>query len=175
MKATSLLESQHRKVEALFKKLESGRSEAQPLLEELANSLAAHMAIEQEIFYPAVREVDQDMVNESYEEHSLAEVALKRLLATDPEDDAFHARVVALKELIQHHVEEEENELFPEVEKSAEADVLAQLGKQMKARFEEVMAAGFEAAVPKGFSKTSADVSKKAAARKGAKQSRTAA
>lgn len=162
MKATSLLESQHRKVEALFKKLENGRSEPEPLLTDLANSLAAHMAIEQEIFYPAVKEVDEDMVQESYEEHSLAEVALKRLLATDPEDEAFHARVVALKELVQHHVEEEENELFPEVEKNAETEVLSQLGKQMKARFDEVYAAGFEAAVPKGLSKTSADVSKKA-------------
>ena len=89
MNATSLLERQHRKVEALFKKLESGRSDPAPVLEELANSLAAHMAIEQDIFYPAIREVDSDMVNESYEEHSLAEVALKRLLATDPEDEAF--------------------------------------------------------------------------------------
>jgi len=132
MNATSMLKSQHRKVEALFKKLESGRSEPAPVLEELANSLAAHMAIEQEIFYPAIKEVDSDMVNESYEEHSLAEVALKRLLATDPEDEAFQARVTALKELIEHHVEEEEQELFPEVEKALGEDTLSNLGKAMK-------------------------------------------
>ena len=169
MKATSLLESQHRKVEALFKKLESGRSEPEPLLEDLANSLAAHMAIEQDIFYPAIKEVDEEVVNESYEEHSLAEVALKRLLAAD--EETFQAKLTALKELIEHHVTEEEEELFPEVEKTLEEGMLDQLGKAMKARFEEVYEAGFEAAVPKGaVAKTSADVARKAVAKKGYKK-----
>jgi hemerythrin-like domain-containing protein len=166
MNATSLLERQHRKVEALFKKLESGRSDPEPLLEELANSLAAHMAIEQDIFYPAIKAVDADMVNESYEEHSLAEVALKRLLATDPDDEAFQARVTALKELIEHHVKEEEEELFPEVEKALGEDELTRLGKTMKRTFDEVVAEGFAAAVPRGMSKTSADVSKRKVAKR---------
>jgi hemerythrin-like domain-containing protein len=165
MKATSLLESQHRKVEALFKKLQSGRSDAEAILEELANSLAGHMAIEQELFYPRVKEVNADLVNESYEEHAVAELALKRLIATSPEDDAFAARATVLEELIQHHVEEEESELFPKVEKAMEEDALNQLGKEMKARFEEVVEAGFAAAVPKSMAKTSADVSKKRAAK----------
>jgi hemerythrin-like domain-containing protein len=161
MKATALLESQHRKVEALFKKLEGGRSDPRATLEELANSLAAHMAIEQDIFYPAIKEIDADVVNESYEEHAVAELTLKRLLMTDPEEEAFMARVTTLKELIEHHVEEEEKELFPAVEKKIEEEVLAQLGKEMKARFDEVFAAGFAEAVPKGMAKTSSDVSKK--------------
>jgi hemerythrin-like domain-containing protein len=160
MKATALLEKQHRHVEAIFKKLESGHSDPQPLLEDLANSLAAHMAIEQEIFYPAIREIDEDMVRESFEEHALAEIALKRLLATDHEDPSFQARVTATMELIKHHVSEEEEELFPEVEKELDDDELAELGKRMKARFDEVVAEGFEASVPKGFAKTSADVAK---------------
>ena len=161
MNATSLLSSQHRKVEALFKKLENGRSDHAPALDELANSLAAHMAIEQELFYPAIKHVDSEMVDESFEEHALAELALKRLIATDPDDDEFHARVIALKELIEHHVEEEEQELFPQVEKQMEEEELAELGKQMKARFQEVFEAGFADAVPKGMAKTSADVSKR--------------
>jgi len=156
-----LLSSQHRKVEALFKKLENGRVEPGPVLEELANSLAAHMAIEQEIFYPAIKSIDPDVVNESYEEHALAELELKRLLSTNPEDEAFQARVTTLKELIEHHVEEEEEELFAAVEKKLEEDRLAELGKAMKARFDEVVEAGFEAAVPKGMNKTSSDESKK--------------
>ncbi|MEY4545023.1 MAG: hypothetical protein RL685_1218 [Pseudomonadota bacterium] len=161
MKATALLESQHRKVEALFKKLEGGRSDPRATLEELANSLAAHMAIEQDIFYPRIKEVDAGVVNESYEEHAVAELTLKRLLMTDPEEEAFMARVTTLKELIEHHVEEEEKELFPAVEKKVDEEVLAQLGKEMKARFDEVFAAGFAEAVPKGMAKTSSDVSKK--------------
>ncbi|AUX47300.1 hypothetical protein SOCE26_088180 [Sorangium cellulosum] len=157
MKATSLLEKQHRKVESIFKQLESGRSEPGPLLAELANELVAHMAIEQESFYPAVRQIKEDLILESYEEHAIAELALKRLLSTDPEDISFKARVTTLKELIQHHVEEEEEELFPKVEEAIEAKQLEQLGKALKAEFEQRLAEGYEALLPAGYKKTSAD------------------
>ena len=157
MNATSLLKSQHRKVEALFKKLEGGRSDPGPVLEELANSLAAHMAIEQESFYPAVRQIKEDLILESYEEHAIAELALKRLLATDPEDISFKARVTTLKELIQHHVEEEEEELFPKVEEAVDEKRLMELGKELKAEFEQRLAEGYEALLPAGYKKTSAD------------------
>ena len=155
-----LLIRQHNQVKAIFKKLESGRSDAQPLLEELANNLSAHMTIEQEIYYPAVKSLKEDLINESYEEHSLAELGLKRLLATDPEDESFKAKVTACKELIEHHVEEEEDELFPGVDRKMKDEVMKEMAKRMKARFDEVVAAGFDAAVPKGFGKTSADVSR---------------
>jgi iron-sulfur cluster repair protein YtfE (RIC family) len=160
MKATTLLEKQHRTVESIFKKLEAGKSAPAPLLERLSAALAAHMAIEQEIFYPAVRRVDEHLVLEAFEEHSLAELALKRLLATDPGHASFSARVTACRELIEHHVEEEETELFPKVEKKLGDAKLMELGKVMKARFDEVEAAGFKASVPAGYAKTSADVSK---------------
>lgn len=163
MKATTLLEQQHKKVKAMFKKLESGRSDPLPILQDLANDLIAHMAIEHEIFYPAVEAIDRSLVAESFEEHSLAELALKRLLGTDPEDESFKARVVATKELIEHHVKEEEEELFPKVEKKLGDEKLEQLGKQMKARFAEVQSAGFEQTVPRGFARTLADLEKKLA------------
>lgn len=163
MEATKLLSKQHRKVETLFRKLAGRSPDVEALGIELANNLAAHMTIEQELFYPAVRDVDSDLVLESYEEHAIAELALKRLLATDGDDPSFQARVTALKELIEHHVKEEEEELFPKVEKALGDERLRSLGKQMKTRFEEVLADGFEAAVPRGFSKTSADLSKKTA------------
>lgn len=117
------------------------------------------MAIEQDIFYPAIKTVDEDLVRESYEEHSLAELALKRLLACDPQDPSFAAHVTATKELIEHHVKEEEEDMFPQAEKKLGDDKLNELGDQMKARFDEVVAAGFQAAVPKGFAKTSSDLS----------------
>ncbi|MET0591848.1 MAG: hemerythrin domain-containing protein [Polyangiaceae bacterium] len=162
--ATTLLEKQHRKVEATFKKLENKRTASLELLQELANDLAAHMAIEQEIFYPAVREIDEDLILEAYEEHSLAELAIKRLMATELNDESFLARVTAAKELIEHHVKEEEEELFPEVEKALDEAKLADLGQRMKERFDEVLTGGFEAAVPKGYNKTSADMADKSAA-----------
>ena len=173
MKATSLLENQHRRAEALLKKLESGVVDHAAVLDELANSLAAHMAIEQDIFYPAIKRVNEDLVNESYEEHALAEVALKRLIGTDPEDDEFLARVTALKDLLQHHVQEEEDELFPAVQAALDKEALEQLGESMQQRFAAVLEAGFEAAVPKGWAKTSADVSKRSAS-KNLKKARSA-
>lgn len=171
MKATTLLEQQHRKVRALFKKLESGRSEPGPLLTELANDLAAHMAIEHELFYPAIESLDHELVAEAFEEHALGEIALKRLLSTDPQDqETFKARVTAAKELIDHHAKEEEEELFPKVEKKIKEELLEELGKQMKVRFTEVREAGFEAAVPKGFGRTLADADKKLAVKRAKKR-----
>lgn len=161
MLATKLLEKQHKEVAKIFEKLEENAADAAKLVNELANSLAAHMTIEQEIFYPAIQRVDREMVFESFEEHALAEVALKRLLAADSEAEEFKARVTALKELIEHHVKEEEEELFPEVEKQIGKDELEELGAQMKERFEAVVEAGYESAVPRGFAKTSSDVSRK--------------
>ncbi|HKO90450.1 MAG TPA: hemerythrin domain-containing protein [Polyangiaceae bacterium] len=168
MKATKLLETQHREVKSLFKRLERDGSDQQVALEELANSLAAHMTVEQDIFYPAIRRVAEELVNESYEEHALAEVALKRLLTTAPEERAFKARLTALEALIDHHVQEEEEAIFPQVEAALDEEALEQLGRSMQERFDEVFEGGFEAALPKGWAKTSADIAKKAVDRKGA-------
>lgn len=139
MKATSLLKRQHRKVEKLFAQLESSKGNPATLLIELANDLAAHMAIEEEILYPRIRSIDENLFFESNEEHSIAQFALKRLWRTDPDDEAFKARVTTLKELIEHHVQEEENETFPMLEKTIEEDMLQELGKAMEQRFEEIL------------------------------------
>jgi hemerythrin-like domain-containing protein len=159
MKATALLKKQHRDVKAMFKKLESGREDREPLLRELADSLAAHMAIEQTIFYPAIRslKLKEDLISESFEEHAVAELALKRLLAIAPDDDSFKAKVTTLKELIEHHVEEEEEELFPAVEKKLAAADLEALGKDMKQAFDDALGGGFDALVPRSMASTSAD------------------
>jgi len=143
MKATDLLEKQHRQVEGIFQKLSSGRGDKTALVTELANDLIGHMVIEQEIFYPAVKRVKEELVLESFEEHAIARFALGRLVKTDPSDDSFDARVTALKELIEHHVEEEEKELFPKVEKALGNELLA-LGERMKARFDEIVEGGYD-------------------------------
>ena len=153
MKATDLLKQQHRTVEALFAKIEAGEPEA---LKDLASALAAHMAIEHEFFYPSGQEVDEDAIAEAFEEHSVAEFALKRALATDSEDEAFDARVTVLKELIQHHVEEEEGELFPKMEKALGSDELETMGLEMAQRFDEVLAAGYSSVLPNNYEQTTA-------------------
>lgn len=159
MKATDLLKQQHRTVEALFAKIEAGEPEA---LKDLASALAAHMAIEHEFFYPESRDVDEDAILEAFEEHAIAETALKRALALDLDDESFDARVKVLKELIEHHVEEEEGELFPQVEKELDHSELEALGKKMEARFEEVLKKGYAAVLPKNYEETTADAAQAA-------------
>ncbi|HVW27152.1 MAG TPA: hemerythrin domain-containing protein [Polyangiaceae bacterium] len=156
--ATALLKEQHRKVEGLFKQIEGARSRKEDLVTELANDLAGHMKIEQEIFYPRVRQLDEDLVLESFEEHSIAEVALKRLLDTSPEEETFDARVTVLKELILHHVEEEEKSLFPKVDKKLDAAESEQLASEMKAMFDDAVAEGYESILPEGTETTSSDI-----------------
>jgi len=161
MKATDLLKQQHRAVEALFAKIEAGEPDA---LKDLASALAAHMAIEHEFFYPEASEVDEDQILEAFQEHAIAEVALKRALAVDPEEESFDARVKVLKELIEHHVAEEEKVLFPKVEREIDAAELEELGTQMSARFDEVLAKGYDAVLPDNFEETTADIAQDEAA-----------
>jgi hemerythrin superfamily protein len=157
MKATELLTQQHKKVKAAFKRLEGGRGDARAILEELATDLAAHMVIEHELFYPRVRSLDERMVQESFEEHALAELALKRLLSTDPEEPGFRAKVTAVKELVEHHADEEEEDLFPKVDEALDEAEHRELGKTMKARFGEAQAEGYGQLFPRGMAKTLAD------------------
>jgi iron-sulfur cluster repair protein YtfE (RIC family) len=156
MKATALLKKQHRKVEGMFASLEKRKGDTSAVLAQLANDLVAHMAIEQKIFYPGIRQVDPEMIGESYEEHAIAELALKRLLDTAPDDATFVPKVTALKELIEHHVEEEEKELFPAVEEELEAESLEVLGAEMLRAFEAASEQGYGSLLPEGLT-TSAD------------------
>jgi hemerythrin superfamily protein len=140
MKATQLLKSQHREVAKIFGELEKGRgANAMDRVQKLVTSLGAHMVIEQELFYPAVKSIKPDLVLESFEEHAGAQAMIERLLRTKPDDESFKARVTTLKELIEHHVEEEESDLFPAVEKKMDPADLNGLGAQMKARFDELV------------------------------------
>lgn len=158
MKATALLKKQHRKLEGLFATLEKGEDadEVGTALRELANDLTAHMAVEQTIFYPAVRAIDLGTIAESYEQHALAELGLKRLLDTTVDDPTFVPKVVALKDLVLRHVEEEEKELFPAIEAAADAPRLESLGEPMQAAFEAFVEQGYAALLPEGLV-TSAD------------------
>jgi hemerythrin-like domain-containing protein len=122
------------------------------------------MTIEHELFYPEARDVDEDQIGEAFEEHAIAEVALKRALACDPDDEVFDARITVLKELIAHHVEEEENELFPEVESALSEERLETLGQQMEKRFDQVLREGYASVLPKNMEDTAADLAQREAA-----------
>ncbi len=155
MDAISLLKKHHRKAETALKKL--CRSYDQSTLQQVASELAAHMVIEETIFYPAVRRVKPDLILESYEEHAIAQFALKRLLATPQRDPRFFARATALLELIHTHVQEEENELFPKVEKMIDDETLDDLGERLQQRFHELVEQGYEEVLPRQPARVTAD------------------
>jgi len=137
MKATDLLKKQHRQVEKLFKQAEKAQSrQRRQLMEQIVEQLKLHTKIEEEIFYPAVRELGtskaEEMIDEAFEEHHVVDLVLAELPKVDPEDERFEAKMTVLSELVQHHVEEEEGELFPMAEKKLGAERIKELGQQME-------------------------------------------
>ncbi|HYT91265.1 MAG TPA: hemerythrin domain-containing protein [Gemmataceae bacterium] len=141
MKATDLLKKQHKEVKALFKKVEGTESARQrrQLLNEISQSLEGHTLIEEEIFYPAVRSLEtekaEEMVLEAYEEHHVVKLILAELPRVNPEDERFEAKMTVLSELVEHHADEEEKEMFKSAQKLGK-DALDSLGAQMEERFE---------------------------------------
>jgi hemerythrin superfamily protein len=140
MKATELLEQQHREVEKLFKAFEREENEARQaeIFEELASTLVAHDAIERELFYPACEQSMgmSDLLGESLVEHGVIEFSLYETDQAQGRSD-FEFKCTVLKEMVEHHVDEEEKDLFPKVEKAFGDDQLELLGKRMEERFEQ--------------------------------------
>ena len=141
MKATDLLKKQHKEVKALFKKVENTENgrERRRLMDEISTALEGHTAIEEEIFYPAVRGLDtqkaEEMVLEAFEEHHVVKLVLAELPKVDPEDERFEAKMTVLSELVEHHADEEEEEMFKAAAKLGK-DELEALGERMEERFE---------------------------------------
>lgn len=137
MDAIKLLKSQHREVESLFESLERTSDRAiktrRQLFEQLADRLAIHAKIEEEVFYPAanVRETE-DALLEALEEHLAVKRLIADLLKAEPNHPTYMAKVIVLKELIEHHVEEEEKELFKQVKAKLSAVALTRLGEKME-------------------------------------------
>jgi iron-sulfur cluster repair protein YtfE (RIC family) len=145
MNAIDLLKKQHKKTKATLEKASEGKLDAKES-KKAADELVAHMVIEEHVFYPHIRRLMKDMVGESFEEHTVARFALARAL-TARGDDQIKARFTVLKELIQHHVEEEEEEMFPNVQKAIDAAELEKLGERMERMFESAVEAGLDALV----------------------------
>ncbi|MGH6608714.1 MAG: hemerythrin domain-containing protein [Burkholderiaceae bacterium] len=142
--AIELLTADHRKVEKLFKQYdklvedEAGYNEKEALAALICAELTVHTQIEEEIFYPAARDVldEEDLVDEAIVEHASAKDLIAQLADMSPDDDLYDAKVKVLSELIDHHVEEEEDEMFPKLKK-AKLDTAA-LGPQMADRKQQL-------------------------------------
>ncbi len=141
--AITLLTAQHREVHAMFEKFENMTDRAKvskkKLADEICQALIMHTTIEEEILYPAVREATEeteDMVDEAVVEHASAKDLIAQIQEMDPGDDLYDAKVKVLGELVDHHVEEEEKEMFPKM-KELKLDLKA-LGEEMAARAAEL-------------------------------------
>ena len=151
MEATKLLKQQHDEVKQLLEQFEAAdnESEKQELFEQIADDFAAHGEIEEKIFYPAVYVGPlKDKLREAVEEHLSAKRVVADLLTMDPSDEQFEPKMKVLKELIEHHVEEEEGELFPLVQQNFAREELETLGEQMERMFDELQQSEPREALP---------------------------
>ena len=135
MDAITLLKNDHRKVEKIFSELEKGNGNREQLFKELANELTVHAEIEEKLFYPAAKDVEptKDLVLEAYEEHKQVKMVLGDLEKADKKTEHWMAGLKVLMEDVQHHVKEEEGELFPKVkDKILSKQQLEDLGSRME-------------------------------------------
>lgn len=149
MDAITLLKNDHDAVEALLSDLAGSTPRAikkrTDLLEKIRVELKAHTTIEEEIFYPAFKAKgdhsdDAKMYFEALEEHRAAgELVLPDLLNTPVDGEKFSGRAKVLKELVKHHADEEEKEMFPRAKKLLSKNELVQLGEQMATRKAELV------------------------------------
>src|SRR5947207_15156712 len=144
MDAIDLLKKDHEAVEDLFDQFEDAREsendeEMATLVACVCSALTVHAQIEEELFYPAIRQLPEaaDMVDEAAVEHQMIKDLVAQLEAMRPGDDLFEAKVKVLSEYVKHHVKEEENEIFPEA-KDSDVDLEA-LGKKLAARKAELV------------------------------------
>lgn len=133
------LNKDHRKIAKLFEEIESTTERAEKtrkqLFEELQKALENHTVIEESVLYPALEEVEitHDMTLEAEEEHKVAKTLLDELASEDESTEEWTAKITVLRENIEHHVEEEETELFPDAEKALSEEELLALEEGMNA------------------------------------------
>lgn len=150
MNAIQMLKEDHKTVRGLLADLESttrrGAKKRATLLARLAQEIDVHTRIEEEIFYPAFKDAgdksdDAKLYYEAREEHRAAgEMVLPDLLKTAPDSEEFGGRAKVLKELIEHHAQEEEKEMFPRARQLFSAAELRELGERMLERKQALMA-----------------------------------
>jgi len=167
MDAFSLLKADHRKVEDLFAQLESARGQSKMrLFQQIQTELELHTHIEETIFYPALEKPKQthDLTMEAYEEHDVVKKLLEEMSKAKSPTEEWDAKAKVLQENVEHHVEEEESELFPKAEAALGDEEIETLGEQLEA--EKMRMQG------RRGSKQSA--SKKSSAKKSASKSKSA-
>ena len=147
MNAISMLEEDHKKVKKLLTDLDStterGVKTREELFTKVKQELEVHEAIEEEIFYPALKEHPKakDLVLEAYEEHNVVDMVMKEIEGVTYDDETWGAKLTVMKENVEHHIEEEEGEMFKQARQVFSEEELADLGDRMAARKEQLQGA----------------------------------
>jgi hemerythrin-like domain-containing protein len=142
--AIVLLKNEHKEIRKAFRAFEQAGEGAKvrqgQLVDRIIELLTIHTYIENEVMYPRVRELlpeVEDDVLESYEEHHVADVLVMELAAMKPEDERFRAKTTVLIENVEHHMEEEEEEWFPQVREGLGRKQLQEIGAEMLRKREQ--------------------------------------
>ncbi len=140
MDALQLLKGDHEKVKRMLEELDATTERAEKTrtetFERLKHDLTIHETIEEEILYPALKEFakTKDITLEAFEEHHVVDLIVAELEATPVTDETWGAKLTVMKENLEHHIEEEEDEMFKQARQVMDHDELAELGDQMDAR-----------------------------------------
>jgi hemerythrin-like domain-containing protein len=151
MNAITLLKADHDKVKGLLNELEStterGVKTRSELFATIKGELTLHEIVEEEIFYPALKTHPKakDIVLEGYQEHHVVDLLMGELEQLDVSDETWGAKATVMKENIEHHIEEEEGEMFPQARQVFDLSELDDLGQRMDARKQS---AGRELGIP---------------------------
>ena len=136
MDAFELLKADHKKVNELFDQLEAATGKAKlNVFNQIKTELELHSHIEEKIFYPALEKPEEthDLTLEAYEEHKMVKTLLSKLSGARTADDEWQAQAKVLRENVEHHVEEEENELFDKADDALSDEEIEALGQRMEA------------------------------------------
>ena len=144
--AITMLKADHAKVKRLLRELNASGSvrERERLCSQIERELKTHSQIEEEVFYPAFKAASEkteseSLVYEAAEEHHLVDIELPSLMAANPKSHEFEAKAKVLQDLVEHHVKEEEKEMFTAARELFDEDQLRQLGELMETRKEMIM------------------------------------
>ncbi len=147
--AISILKGDHQRVRQLLRRLENTTERAakqrKDLLAQIESEVKVHATIEEEIFYSAFKEAvrsksDQELYFEAIEEHHVVDLVMPEIKSTDATSEQFGAKAKVLKDLIEHHAEEEEREMFPKARKFIRQSELLEIGKQILSRKQDLHA-----------------------------------
>jgi hemerythrin-like domain-containing protein len=145
--AISILKRDHQRVRQLLRRLENTTDRAatqrKELLSEIENEVKVHTTVEEEIFYPAFKEAvrsksHKEIYFEAIEEHHVVDLVMPEIKSTDTTSEQFGAKAKVLKDLIEHHAEEEETEMFPKARKAMTPGKLVELGKRIQRRKQDL-------------------------------------